>query len=126
MRINLLVQICSAELVKKKAKPSIFNKMAIYTLLSIIVGAFVHCNALGSGFGSGLGSGIAPDHSGVPCYLQPAGDSCHYDLKPGSETCTSLADRIRLSKKILLVNRTLVSLEQQLVRLGVSKLYATV
>ena len=59
--------------------------------------------------------------SGVPCYMQPAGDGCHYQLKPGSESCTTVSERRRLSKNILLVNRTLVSLEQQLIRLGVSK-----
>lgn len=56
--------------------------------------------------------------SGTPCYLQPAAADCHY-LKPGSDRCTSVSDQKRLLQGIVLVNRTLVSLEQQLVRLGV-------
>ena len=59
--------------------------------------------------------------SGVPCYLQPPGDGCHYELKPGSEVCTSLPERKRLMQGVVVVNRTLVSLEQQLIRLGISK-----
>ena len=61
--------------------------------------------------------------SGVPCYLQPAGNACHYELKASSEVCTSASDRKRLMRGITLVNRTLVSLEQQLIRLGISKIY---
>jgi hypothetical protein len=61
--------------------------------------------------------------SGVPCYLHPAADGCHYNQRPGTDhdTCTTPADKKRLNAGILLVNRTLSSLEQQLIRLGVSK-----
>lgn len=59
--------------------------------------------------------------TGVPCYLHPAAAGCHYNLKPGSETCTTPGERMRLNQAILVVNRTLVSLEQQLIRLGISK-----
>ena len=67
----------------------------------------------------GLSSTVTP--GGVPCYLQPAGDSCHYELKQGSEACTSASERKRLMQGIVLVNRTLISLEHQLIRLGISK-----
>lgn len=66
--------------------------------------------------------GTFPTTPRVPCYLQPAGNGCHYQLKPGSETCTTPSDRKRLKQNILLVNRTLVSLEKQLIRLGISEI----
>ena len=61
--------------------------------------------------------------SAVPCYLHPAGDGCHYSMRLGSESCTTPQERRRVSQGILLLNRTLVSLEQQLIRLGVSKCF---
>ena len=59
--------------------------------------------------------------SGVPCYMHPAADGCHYKTKPVSETCATPRDRAILNERILLVNRTLVSLEKQLIKLGISK-----
>lgn len=59
--------------------------------------------------------------SGVPCYLRPARDACHYRLRPGSDSCTTPQEKKKLNDRILLVNRTLMSLEQQLIRLGISK-----
>ena len=59
--------------------------------------------------------------SGVPCYLHPAGEDCHYRPKPDSPVCTSPADKVKLIEGVRQVNRTLSSLEQQLIRLGVSK-----
>jgi len=60
--------------------------------------------------------------TGVPCYLHPAADGCHYKLRPGSDFCTTASEKRRLTADILLVNRTLTSLEQQLIRLGISKM----
>ena len=65
--------------------------------------------------------GTAFSTPGVPCYLHPAGDGCHYRLKPDSDVCTTPFERKRISQGILLVNRTLLSLEHQLIRLGISK-----
>ena len=63
---------------------------------------------------------------GVPCYLHPAGDVCHYEQRIGSESCTTPRERNRARQNILILNRTLLSLEQQLIRLGVSKQVVTV
>ena len=60
--------------------------------------------------------------SGVPCYLHPSADGCHYRLRPGSDFCTTATEKKRLGAGILQLNRTLTSLEQQLIRLGISKI----
>ena len=59
--------------------------------------------------------------TGVPCYLHPSIDGCHYKLRPESDSCTTPAQRQSLVAKIIVVNRTLLSLEHQLIRLGISK-----
>ena len=59
--------------------------------------------------------------TGVPCYLRPSGDRCHYRAKPDSPTCTSADDRRRLAEGARQLNRSIVVLEQKLIRLGVSK-----
>ena len=61
--------------------------------------------------------------TGVPCYLHPSADGCHYRVRPDSNNCSTPAQRESVSKRIAIVNRTLISLEQQLIRLGVSKGY---
>ena len=59
--------------------------------------------------------------TGVPCYLRPSVDRCHYRAKPDSPTCTSLDDRLRLAEGARQLNRSIAALEQKLIRLGVSK-----
>ena len=59
--------------------------------------------------------------AGVPCYLRPSGDRCHYRAKPDSPTCTSEDDRRRLAAAARQLNRSIAVLEQKLIRLGVSK-----
>lgn len=59
--------------------------------------------------------------TGVPCYLRPSGDRCHYRAKPDSPTCTSADDRRRLAEGARQLNRSIAVLEQKLIRLGVSK-----
>ena len=65
-------------------------------------------------------SGIAFSDSGVPCYLHPSGDECHYRVKPGSPTCTSAEQRRRLTDGLRELNRTFTVLETKLIRLGIS------
>jgi len=61
--------------------------------------------------------------AGVPCYLHPSADGCHYTPRSDSDNCsTTPARRESMSKRIAAVNRTLAALELQLIRLGVSKL----
>ena len=59
--------------------------------------------------------------SGVPCYLRPPGDKCHYSQKPDSPACTGVKTRTQLENGVRQLNRSMFSLEQQLIRLGVSK-----
>ncbi len=63
--------------------------------------------------------------TGVPCYLHPSADGCHYRLRPDSANCSTAAQREHLSKRIAVVNRTLAALEHQLIRLGVSEYFKT-
>lgn len=58
--------------------------------------------------------------SGVPCYLHPSGDECHYRVKPGSPTCTSAEERRRHTDELRELNRTFTVLETKLIRLGIS------
>lgn len=58
--------------------------------------------------------------SGVPCYLHPSADKCHYRIKPDSPTCTSAEQRQRLTDGIRELNRTFTILETKLIRLGIS------
>ena len=60
--------------------------------------------------------------TGVPCYLRPTGDRCHYRAKPDSPTCTSADDRRRLTEGARQLNRSIAALEQKLIRLGISKI----
>ncbi len=55
--------------------------------------------------------------SRVPCYLHPSDDDCHYNQKPDSSACTTP----KLEKELKHLNRSMYSLEEQLIRLGVSK-----
>ena len=59
--------------------------------------------------------------TGVPCYLHPSADGCHYYQKPDSPACTGPKTRAKLEIGVRQLNRSLYSLEQQLIRLGVSK-----
>ena len=58
--------------------------------------------------------------SGVPCYLHPSADKCHYRVKPDSPTCTSAEQRQRLTEGIRQLNRTFTILETKLISLGIS------
>ena len=58
--------------------------------------------------------------SGVPCYLHPSGDKCHYRVKPDSPTCTSAEERKRLTDGVRELNKTFTILETKLIRLGIS------
>lgn len=58
--------------------------------------------------------------SGVPCYLHPSGDKCHYRMKPDSPTCTSAEKRKRLTDGLRELNKTFTTLETKLIRLGIS------
>lgn len=87
--------------------------MLLFALLALVISPSDSTESATAGLSS----------SGVPCYLHPAADGCHYTLRPGSDSCTTPSEKKRLSAGILLVNRTLTSLEQQLIRLGVSKDY---
>lgn len=60
--------------------------------------------------------------AGVPCYLHPSGDKCHYRMKPDSPTCTSAEEKKRLSENVRQLNRTLTVLEAKLISLGISTL----
>ena len=60
--------------------------------------------------------------SGVPCYLHPSSDKCHYRAKPDSPTCTSAEQRQRLTEGIRQLNRTFTVLETKLISLGISTL----
>ncbi len=59
--------------------------------------------------------------SGVPCYLHPAKNNCHYTLKPDSVACTSPKMRVRLDRGVKQLNQSIYSLEHQLIGLGISK-----
>lgn len=87
-------------------------KLVVFAILTLAITSSINCSRSVPG---------ALPSSGVPCYLHPSQDECHYKLKPGSITCTRASDRKQLNRGILLVNRTLASLEQQLIRLGVSE-----
>ncbi|XP_064395022.1 complement factor H-related protein 4-like [Halichondria panicea] len=57
--------------------------------------------------------------SGVPCYLHPSRDGCHYSQKIDSPACTSPKTRAKFENGVKQLNRSMYSLEQQLIRLGI-------
>ena len=67
-------------------------------------------------------SDAAFSDSGVPCYLHPSADTCHYRVKPDSPTCTSAEQRKRLTDGVRELNKTFTILETKLISLGISML----
>ena len=87
--------------------------MTAMAAAAAVVGTLL-CFIASSGASSSFSS------SGVPCYLHPSADGCHYTPRPDSDNCSTPAQRESMSKRIAIVNRTLAALELQLIRLGVS------
>lgn len=87
--------------------------MKIATLLS-----FLFAFLAGSG-GEYQSAGCSDEGCGIPCYLRPAENDCHYTKQ---DPCDG-GGATELDRQLGLLNDSLVRLQEKLVQKGISKYY---
>lgn len=63
-------------------------------------------------------AGCSDEGCGIPCYLKPADDDCHYTEH---DSCGGGSDAGDLDDQIRLLNNSLVRLQEKLIQKGISK-----
>ena len=63
-------------------------------------------------------AGCSDEGCGIPCYLRPAEDDCHYTEH---DPCDS-GGATELDEQLRLLNNSLVRLQEKLIQKGISKL----
>ena len=64
-----------------------------------------------------LSAGCSDEGCGIPCYLRPAEDSCHYTVH---DPCDS-GGATELDLQLSFLNNSLIRLQEKLIQKGVSK-----
>lgn len=62
-------------------------------------------------------AGCSDEGCGIPCYIKPAEDSCHYQV---SDPCDN-GGATNLDHQLWVLNTSLVRLQEKLIQKGVSK-----
>ena len=62
-------------------------------------------------------AGCSDEGCGIPCYLKPAEDECHYTAQ---DPC-SAGDASDLTMELHFLNNSLVRLQEKLIQKGISK-----
>jgi len=83
-----------------------------------VVSGFFSLFLLKTACGAYPSAGCSDEGCGIPCYLRPAEDECHY-TEPNQ--CDS-AGATELDQHLWLLNNSLVRLQEKLIQKGISKI----
>lgn len=70
-------------------------------------------------FGAYQSAGCSDEGCGIPCYLRPAGDTCHYTRDDSASCCNGSGDYLK--KELWTLNSTLIRLQNKLIQKGISE-----